>query len=926
MPIEKSRNSAESIVPSAPKNPTKLHKIAALVAFFRRRAAELVAKGDAIIASPVGKLVPFAVFATSVVTTAELFKNESHSAHQDLAHKMESATVDVEFSIKERMRAYEQILTGARGLFESSDNVTRNEFRQYVNVLSLERRYPEIRGLAMSRMLGDGAPIKYMEPFTAGNEKLLGFDNFSNSIRKEAMESARDNEFAVVSEKAYLIQDHQTEEITPGSVIFLPLYANGRPHASLEERRANAYGWVSIAFRAKDFMNETLGRHLTSIRVEIYDGVEADPNRLMYDSHPSSVQKTPAFRLERHFRVFDREWTLVTQSLPVFEATLNQDRPNFVLALGTATTISLTFLFWLLIRGRADMLTALAALRKNSEELKKGENRYRALFEDSRVPMLVIDPEGGGVLAANHRATEYYGYRQEEFRKMGIAEINAIPPEEVVKRMELVKEGKLGQFETQHRLATGELRYVEISTSVIEIDGQTRILSIVQDISDRKQAVDRILQMATHDQLTGLPNRSLLMDRLTHAFAHADRNGNSVALMFIDLDQFKSVNDSLGHDVGDLLLKEVATRMRGVVRSEDTVARSGGDEFLVVLPDLNDPTHASRVAEKLIAAVSEPFEIRGHELHVGASVGISVYPKDGSDAETLLKYGDTAMYRAKDSGRNGYRFFSPEMHASSVERQSLTNALHRALERQETAVVYQPIVQAGSGKVLGMEALLRWNHPEYGSVSPAKFIPIAEDSGLIVPIGEWVIRDVCRQIGEWKANGVPVPRVAINLSARQFRLKTFVEDISRILEETGTDPKYVGLEITESMLVEDVESVVDTLHRLVALGLEISIDDFGTGYSSLNYLKRFPVGKLKIDRSFVNDLTTDPDDAVIVKSIISLAHNLGMRVVAEGVENSDQLDVLNGMGCDFVQGYYFSKPLPSDQMEERLANGIRSSR
>lgn len=366
--------------------------------------------------------------------------------------------------------------------------------------------------------------------------------------------------------------------------------------------------------------------------------------------------------------------------------------------------------------------------------------------------------------------------------------------------------------------------------------------------------------------------------------------------------------------------------MCGVVRAQDTVARQGGDEFLVILPDLPNPSLASIVAEKLIAAISQPFEIGGHSLHVGASVGIAAYPRDAKDRGTLMKYADTAMYRVKNSGRNSYRFFSQDMHDSSMEHQTIANALHDALEKGETSVAYQPLINFKSGKTIGMEALLRWNNSKLGQVSPTKFIPIAEDTGLIVPIGEWVIRDVCRTIAEWKAKGIEVPRVAINLSARQFRLKTLVEDIARVLDETGTDPRRIGLEITESMLIENVEQAVETLEKLSALGFEVSIDDFGTGYSSLSYLKRFPVKKLKIDRSFVNDIVSDADDVVIVRSIIDLAHNLGLRVVAEGVENEDQFEMLREMGCDCAQGYLFSRPISADEMEIRLANeGILSS-
>lgn len=572
------------------------------------------------------------------------------------------------------------------------------------------------------------------------------------------------------------------------------------------------------------------------------------------------------------------------------------------------------------IHGRGSLVAALEALKISSSNLLESEKRYRALFKDSKVPMLLVDPVSGNVLDANDNALKYYGYASEAIRSMNITQINDASYETVQERLSLVRHGLLERFETNHRTASGEVRLVEVSASPIDLGGTDGILQIVNDITDRRTAIEKIMEMATHDELTGLPNRNLLMDRLNQAFANADRSGHSVALMFIDLDQFKSVNDSIGHDVGDLLLKEVACRMSGVVRAQDTVARQGGDEFLVILPDLPNPSLASIVAEKLIAAISQPFEIQGHSLHVGASVGIAAYPRDAKDSGTLLKYADTAMYGVKTAGRNSYRFFSPDMHESSVEHQVIAGALHYALERQEMSVAYQPLVNVKSGKTIGMEALLRWNNPKLGSVSPMKFIPIAEDSGLIVPIGEWVIRDACRTIAEWKSKGIEVPRIAINLSARQFRLKTLVEDISRILKETGTDPRRIGLEITESMLIENVEQAVETLEKLSSLGFEVSIDDFGTGYSSLSYLKRFPVRKLKIDRSFVNDIVTDPDDVVIVKSIVDLAHNLGLRVVAEGVENDAQLEMLRDMGCDCAQGYLFSRPISSDEMETRLTN------
>ncbi|MDQ1343559.1 MAG: hypothetical protein QG650_278 [Patescibacteria group bacterium] len=532
--------------------------------------------------------------------------------------------------------------------------------------------------------------------------------------------------------------------------------------------------------------------------------------------------------------------------------------------------------------------------------------------------MLVVDPNTGRIIDANDCAASYYGYAITKMTSMRVSDILEASPDDIRSALELARMEKRDHFEFRGRLASGETRDVEVSTSKIEIAGEEKLISIIQDVTERNLAVEKIFDMATHDALTGLPNRSLAADRLRKACLHADRSGSSAALLFIDLDHFKAVNDSIGHDVGDLLLKEVAYRMKAVVRSEDTVARQGGDEFLIVLPDLHDAAYAGNVAEKIVLVLSEPFELRGHEVHIGASIGIATYPKDAPDAESLMKFGDIAMYQVKNSGRHGYRFFSSEMHETSLERQIMANALHHAVEKGELSVEFQSIVDTSGTNMLGMEALLRWKNPELGSVSPAKFIPIAEDTGLILPIGEWVIREVCRKIAEWQEAGIDPPRISINLSGRQFRTKTLAEDIIGILYETRTDPRYIGLEITESMLVENVEETAATLSRLDDFGFEISIDDFGTGYSSLSYLKRFPVKKLKIDRSFVTDIASSSDDLAIARSTVALAHSLGMQVVAEGVENETQFEVLRSIGCDFVQGYLFGKPASYAETTKRI--------
>ena len=434
---------------------------------------------------------------------------------------------------------------------------------------------------------------------------------------------------------------------------------------------------------------------------------------------------------------------------------------------------------------------------------------------------------------------------------------------------------------------------------------------------ERRSAEQRIVEMATHDALTGLPNRYLLQDRIGQALAQDARSRKQLAVLFIDLDFFKNINDSLGHDVGDLLLQEVAKRLLDCVRAEDTVARQGGDEFIIVLNSIGKSIDAARVAQKILGLLKLPFRINGNEFYIGSSIGIAIFPDDGSDAETLLKNSDVAMYHAKENGRDNFQFYTEELNKSAHERQALSLDLRYALARNEFVLYYQPLFNGTDNQLYGVEALIRWQHPERGLVAPDKFISLAEETGLIVPIGEWVIEAACKQINAWQEQGYHAPRVAINLSARQFRDNSLVSTIARILEKTGVESKYIALEITESILVDNIERVVETLGHLNALGIHISIDDFGTGYSSLSYLKQFPIDTLKIDRSFVRDIAVDKNDHAIVSAIIAMAH-LGMDVVAEGIETEEQLSILLQQKCNHFQGYYFSKPVVASEIERFL--------
>ena len=443
-------------------------------------------------------------------------------------------------------------------------------------------------------------------------------------------------------------------------------------------------------------------------------------------------------------------------------------------------------------------------------------------------------------------------------------------------------------------------------------------LRLQEEVAERQQAEERVMHLANHDALTGLPNRRLLIDRLGQALALAHRENHQVAVLFMDLDRFKTINDSLGHMKGDALLQNVARRLSETLREGDTVSRLGGDEFVVVLPSLDQPKAAEKVALKLVDALAPPIDLGGQELRVSASIGISLFPEDGCDTETLLRNADSAMYHAKDMGRNNYQFFMEQMNVAAAERLRLENDLHRALERHEFELHFQPRVSVANGLACGIEALIRWRHPERGLVLPEHFIPVAEDTGLIVPIGEWVINEACRQGTAWCAAGLPQIPVAVNLSPRQFRQSNLVDTVARAIERHGWPCKLLELEITEGVLMQQTSETLKTLEALNRLGVGLAIDDFGTGYSSLSYLKRFPVDFLKIDQSFVRDIAVDPDDATIVTAIIGLAHNLGLTVVAEGVENASQLDFIRDAGCDEAQGYHIGRPMPAGQLAEWL--------
>ena len=466
----------------------------------------------------------------------------------------------------------------------------------------------------------------------------------------------------------------------------------------------------------------------------------------------------------------------------------------------------------------------------------------------------------------------------------------------------------------------------DITELLTQLAGEVSFaLDLFEREDQRRNAEDRIRQLATHDALTGLPNRTLLLDRLNQAIHGAQRAQQCVGVLFLDLDHFKTINDSQGHDVGDQLLQAISQRLRNTIRQQDTLARQGGDEFILVLPNLPEPATAGWVAEHLLEALRTPFMLNHQAWHISASIGISIYPVDSADPPTLIRFADSAMYHAKDMGRVCYAFFTTELNVRVSERFDLGNELRRALERDEFVLHYQPQIDLATGRPVGVEALIRWQHPQRGLIPPARFIAAAEEIGLIGPIGEWTLRTACAQGRLWQDAGLPPLSIAVNLSAKQWLQSNLENQVIEALESADLEPRFLELEITESLLMRDTDKMIGTMRQLQARGVRFAVDDFGIGYSCLSYLKRLPVNRIKIDQSFVRDIPGDPDDAAIATTIIQMGKSLRLNVVAEGVETPEQLRFLSERGCDVAQGYHFSKPLPAGECAAYLTRLMRET-
>ncbi|MHB8915586.1 MAG: bifunctional diguanylate cyclase/phosphodiesterase [Thiobacillus sp.] len=895
-------------------------------------------------------LMPWIVFVISLIVTWQLWRNARYEAERSLYSDFQIHVENSSRRITQRMLDYEQVLAGVRGLFAASSEVTRSEFRAFVAALNIEKNFPGVQSVgwvkiipraeksehiaAMQREgfsdytilpLGDRAlyaVVVYVEPFFGRNTRAFGQDHYAEPVRRATIDQARDLGAVRISGKVKLAQETD-RRVQAGFQMAMPVYQTGVPPATLAERRKQFLGLVGSSFRMDDLMRGILGSYPldNDVDIEIYDGKTISEASLMHNTD-QVIQGDHAvkggFQIIQTLNIAGHDWTLVAHSLPDFASRLDTTKSHLIAGAGVGTGALLGLLAWLLLRGRARALKAAL-------EISASEAKLRSIVDTAMDAVVQMNAEGN-ITGWSGRANKIFGWSREEV--MGRPLHTLIIPFQYraphVQGMAHFK--KTGEapvlnkpIETLALRRDGSEFHVELTISMVTWEGKSEFCAFISDITQKKEADAMIRHQANYDPLTKLPNRHMFHVHLKQELLNAQRSRLALALMFIDLDRFKEVNDTLGHNIGDQLLAEVAQRLSASVRKSDIVARLGGDEFTIILSQLADATQVEIVAQNILRRLAEPFTLNNETAYVSASIGITLYPDDSDEVEQLLMNADQAMYVAKRKGRNRFSYFTPSLKAEAQQRLKLINDMRVALAEKQFAVYFHPIIDIKTGKIVKAEALLRWQHPQLGMADQMEIIPVAEETGLIVEIGDWVFREAARWASRWQSLTPEGLQIGINMSPVQFQAEDgHVEKWLDYLQELGLSGKHIVIEITEGVLLHVDSAISEILLRFRNAGVQISIDDFGTGYSALSYLKKFDIDYLKIDLSFIRDLETDPNDRALSEAIIMIAHKLGLKVIAEGVETEGQLKLLAAADCDYAQGYLYTKPIPPEEFEALL--------
>ena len=893
-------------------------------------------------------LVALAVLATGLALTAVSYRIVRSNEAAARQARFTQYAAQAANTVEARFSQYLSVLDSSAGLFASGQRVTRAGWAEFGAAIDISRNYPGISNLQslsyvpaaeLPRFLAatraDGAPdfklnqqglrpfycpITYSVPDEKGAE---GFDPCQISRRgTDVLMRARDVSGAMLSAPLDLrdLQNHNHR----GVVAVRALYRAGADVSSADGRRAALFGWVAETLPIDQIMAGVIPADM-SIAVSIRDADLPGPTGAIYDDGTYAAGVAPQSggfgRIQPAYasalNIGGRHWAL-DFSEPPSVAWFSL----MILLAGLMVSLPLTLLVLNLGLTRSRALRLAARM---TESLREQQQLLSSITGNISDGIYRSTPDKG-MIYANDALARMFGYTSAaELMSVAGPILYANPRRRQELEKLLDEKGQYHNEEVEYQRKDGS-RFFGANSAITVKDAAGMPLyfdGVIADITDRKRAERQVYQLAHYDNLTGLPNRALLRDRLGQAISDAKRREARLAVLFLDLDRFKTVNDSLGHETGDKLLQAVAARLRDAMRDSDTISRQGGDEFLLILRDVADAHGVAHFAEKLLEVVARPYTIAEYELHVTPSIGISLFPDDAADLEALIRNADAAMYQAKENGRNAYQFYTQEMNTRAYERLSLESSLRLAIHHQEFSLHYQPQLDLRTGSIVCAEALLRWQRPGKPEVNPAVFVPVLESSGLIGEVGEWVLREACRQNRAWQQQGLPKMPVAVNLSAIQFNRRNMADMIAAILAETGLEAKYLELEFTESAVMRDTRDVGDTIRRLDELGVRLALDDFGTGYSSLSYLRRFHLDKIKIDQSFVRDLNLDPDDAAITVAIIGMAQDLKVAVVAEGVETREQGEFLRQHGCDAVQGFYFSRPLTAEAYAALLQSGTK---